>query len=181
MRTILRVFTLTSSLAIVLATPLACSPAAAQAPDAEQTEQAPLTAKEIEGVLAGHKDIEAVVAKLPQKDDAKPDPKVLAQLDAIVKKYGFASYDAYDQATANIALVMSGFDPTTKAYVGPEAVIKSQIAAVKADAQMPPLDKKKAIDELMAAEKSVEPVRYPENIKLVGQYFDKLSAALPDD
>jgi hypothetical protein len=93
--------------------------------------QMALTDKQIGGVIAGQKDIAAIMEKMPQS--GKPDPKAVAQLDAVAKKNGFASYGEYANVVANISLVLAGFDPATKKYVGPEAVIKAQIAEVEAD------------------------------------------------
>jgi hypothetical protein len=87
--------------------------------------QMALTDKQIEGVLAAQNDIDAIIEKLPE--NAKPDPKVVAQLEAVAKKNGFASYDEYTNVVENISLVLAGFDPATKKYVGSDAVIKSQI------------------------------------------------------
>src|SRR5436305_5155119 len=102
--------------------------------------QMALTEKQIEGVLAASKEMDAITDKIPQ--NAKPDPKVDAQLDAVAKKNGFASYAEYNDVTDNINMVLGGFDPATKQYVGPEAVLKAQIAAVQADKKMPAKDKK---------------------------------------
>ena len=71
--------------------------------------------------------MDAITEKLPE--NAKPDPKVTAQLEAVAKKNGFAGYDEYNDVVDNISLVLGGFDPATKKYVGTEAVIKAQIAA----------------------------------------------------
>ena len=97
-------------------------------------------------MLAAQKDVDAIVDKLP--DDAKPDPKVDAQLDGVAKKNGFASYDEYNTVVDNISLVLGGFDPATKKYVGPEAVIKAQIAQVQADKKMAAKDKKEVLADL---------------------------------
>ena len=51
----------------------------------------------------------------------------------------------------NISLVLSGFDPATKKYVGAEAVIKAQIAQVQADKKMSAKDKKEALADLNEA------------------------------
>ena len=56
--------------------------------------QMALTDKQIQGVLAAQKDMDAITEKLP--DNAQPDPKVTAQLEAVAKKNGFASYDEYN-------------------------------------------------------------------------------------
>jgi hypothetical protein len=142
--------------------------------------QIALTEKQIEGVLAASKEMDAITDKIPE--NAKPDPKVDAQLDAVAKKNGFASYAEYNDVTDNISMVMGGFDPATKQYVGPEAVLKAQIAAVQADKKMPAKDKKAALAEMNEALKTPAPaIENKGNIDLVAKYYDKLAAALQDD
>jgi len=160
------------------------APAAKQqaAPPSEPApmKQIALTEKQIEGVLAAAKDIDAITDKIP--DNAKPDPKIDAQLDAVAKKNGFASYAEYNDVNDNISMVMSGFDPATKKYVGAEAMLKAQIAAVQADKKMPPKDKKQALDEMNAALKTPAPaIENKGNIDLVAKYYDKLADAMKDD
>jgi hypothetical protein len=152
----------------------AAPPAAAEVPAIKQVA---LTEKQIEGVLVAQKEVDAIVDKLP--DDPKPDPKVDAQLEAIVKKNGFAGYDEYNAVIDNISLVLGGFDPATKKYVGPEAVLKAQIAQVQADKKMAAKDKKEVLAELDEALKSPPPaVENKGNIELVAKYYDKLADAL---
>lgn len=157
------------------------APAQQAAPAQEPSlKQITLTDKQLDGVLAAQKDMDAITAKLPE--NTAPDAKVIAQLDGVAKKHGFASYDDYNNVVDNISLVLGGFDPTTKKYVGAEAVIKSQIAQVEADKKMPAKDKKEALDELNQALKTPAPaVENKGNIDLVGKYYDKLVAALGDD
>src|SRR6516165_10074224 len=87
--------------------------------------QIALTDKQVEGVVAAQKEMNPITEKLP--DNAPADPKVMAQLEAIAKKHGFASYDDYSVVINNISLVLGGIDPVSKKYVGSESVIKSQI------------------------------------------------------
>jgi hypothetical protein len=142
--------------------------------------QIALTDKQVQGVLAATKEMDVITEKLP--DNVKPDAKVTAQLDAVAKKNGFASYDEYNDVVDNISLVLGGFDPTTKKYVGSEAVIKAQIAEVQADKKMSPKDKKDALADLNAALKSPEPpIENKGNIDLVTKYYDKLAEALGND
>jgi hypothetical protein len=159
------------------------SPApAAQAAPPEQPvlKQMALTEKQIEGVLAASKDMDAITAKLPE--NAKPDPKITAQLEDIAKKNGFASYDDYSNVVDNISLVLGGFDPATKKYVGSDAVLKAQIAEVQADKKMSAKDKKEALADLNEAMKSpAPPVENKGNIDLVTKYYDKLADALGGD
>jgi len=142
--------------------------------------QMALTDKQIEGVLAAQKDMDAITEKLP--DIEKPDPKALEQLEAAAKKHGFVGYDEYNVVIDNISLVLGGFDPATKKYVGPEAVIKAQIARVEADKKFPAKEKKEAVAELNEMLKSpAPPIENKANIELVAKYYDKLAEALGDN
>jgi hypothetical protein len=154
----------------------AAPPPAAEAPAVKQIA---LTEKQIQGVLAASKDVDAITDKLP--DNAKPDPKVDAQLDAVAKKNGFASYDEYNSVVDNISLVLGGFDPATKKFVGAETVLKAQIAQIQADKKMPAKDKKEALADLNEALKTPPPaIENKGNIDLVAKYYDKLAEALGD-
>jgi hypothetical protein len=157
------------------------APASQAAPaQAPALKQISLTDKQLDGVLAAQKDMDAITEKLPE--NTAPDAKVMAQLDGVAKKHGFTSYDDYNNVVDNISLVLGGFDPATKKYVGNEAVIKAQIAQVEADKKMPAKDRKEALDELNEALKIPAPaVENKANIDLVGKYYDKLVAALGDD
>ena len=158
---------------------LSSSDVLAQAKQAPPKQMA-LTEKQIEGVLAAQKDMDAITGKLPE--DAKPDPKIDAQLDGVAKKNGFASYDEYNNVLDNISMVLGGFDPATKKYVGSDVVIKAQIAQVQADKKMSAKDKKEALADLNEALKyPTPPIENKGNIDLVAKYYDKLADALGDD
>lgn len=156
-------------------------PPAAQAPaQAPQLKQIALTDKQIDGVLASQKDMDAITDKLPE--NSPPDQKVIGQLEDVAKKHGFANYDDYNVVVDNISLVLGGIDPQTKKYVGSEAVIKQQITQVQADKKMKAEDKKQALAELDMALKSKAPeIENKGNIDLVVKYYDKLVTALGDD
>lgn len=152
----------------------AAPPPAAEAPAVKQIA---LTEKQIQGVLSAQKDVDVITDKIP--DNAKPDPKVDAQLDAVAKKNGFASYDEYNSVVDNISLVLGGFDAATKKFVGAETVLKAQIAQIQADKKMPAKDKKEALADLNEALKSPPPaLENKGNIDLVAKYYDKLAEAL---
>ncbi len=152
---------------------------AAPPPAAPAFKQIPLTDKLVEDSLATNAEILPVVAKLPRTP--KPNPKVVAHLDDIAKKHGFANYGEYDEVSGNINLVLSGFDPETKQYVGQQAVLNKEIAAITADPKMPAKDKKAALAALNAELSDVTPLQFPDNIKVVAKYLDQLAAALPQD
>jgi hypothetical protein len=158
------------------------APAQAAPPPAQPpaVKQMALTDKQIEGVLAAQRDMDAITEKLP--DNAKPDPRITAQLEGVAKKNGFAGYDEYSNVVDNLSIVLAGFDPATRKYVGTAAVIKAQIAQVQADKKMPPKDKKEALADLNEALKApAPPIENKGNIDLVAKYYDKLADALGDD
>lgn len=154
------------------------------APPPQQQEaplkQVALTEAHVQGVLAAAKDMDPLTEKIPES--GKPDAKLAAQLDGVAKKNGFASFDDYNTIVDNITMVLGGFDPATKKYVGAEAVIKLQIAQVQADKKMSAKDKKEALEDLNGALKAPQPViENKGNIDLVTKYYDKLAEALSDD
>jgi hypothetical protein len=175
--------------ALSLATPLAITPidagnvamaqAAATPPQEQALTQVALTESQVEAYLAVEPEIQPIVAKIPEDSSQAPDPKILSQLDAIAKKHKFASYEEFDGIGENISLVLDGIDPESKKYVGPDVLLKKQIAAIQADAKMPAADKKAALEEMNAALKAVEPLKFPSNIAIVVKYYDKIEAAMP--
>jgi hypothetical protein len=161
---------LVTALAAVLLVQLAGN-VSAQAP----LKQLKLTEKQIDGFIAAHKDMGAVVEKM---EGSKPDPKLHAQLEKIAKKYGFKDFNEYDDVASNIALVMAGIDPQTKAFTDPPTAIKQEMDEIKGDKSMPEKEKKQALDELAEAMKMAQPIQYPSNIEIVKKYYDKLEPLL---
>ncbi|MDR3489415.1 MAG: hypothetical protein P4M05_31555 [Bradyrhizobium sp.] len=156
------------------------APAQAAPPQEAAVKQMALTEKQVQGVLAAGPEMDAITEKLPE--NSKPDPKINAQLEGVAKKNGFASYQEYNNVLDNISLVMAGFDPATKKYVGADAVIKAQIAEVQADKKMSAKDKKEALADLNEALKApAQPIENKGNIDLVAKYYDKLAAAMGND
>ena len=145
-------------------------------PPEENVKQIALTEAQIGNFIAAQKDINVIVAAAPQGD--QPDPKIMEQLDAAAKKYQFANYAEFDAVEENIGLVMSGIDPDTKKYVGPDAVIKKEITVIDSE-KLPDSDKKEQVDELQSELNSpADPIQFPGNIDLVLKNFDKLNAAM---
>src|ERR1700759_3898481 len=156
------------------------APAQAAPQQPPPVKQMALTDKQIQGVLAASKDMDAITAKMPQ--NGQPDAKMMAQMNAVAKKNGFASADEYNDVTDNIGIVMQGIDPATKKYVGPEAVCKAQIAQIQGDKKMSAKDKKEALDDLNESLKNPAPaVQNKGNIDLVIKYYDKLAASMAND
>ena len=164
-----------------LAQSLTTPPGQAAAPlQLPALKQLALTDKQIEAVIATQKEMNPITDKLPE--NAPADPKIIAQLEAIAKKHGFANYDEYNVVIDNISLVLGAIDPVSKKYVGSEAVIKGQIAQVEADKKMSAEDRQQALNDLNLALKMPAPViENKGNIDLVIKYYDKLDAVMGED
>ena len=177
---------LAASMAVISSTDVLAQAKPQMAPAQAAPQQPPpvkqmaLTDKQIQGVLAASKDMDAITAKMPA--NGQPDAKMMAQINAVAKKNGFASADEYNDVTDNIGLVMQGIDPATKKYVGNEAVLKAQIAQIQADKKMSPKDKKEALDDLNESLKSPAPaIQNKGNIDLVLKNYDQLAASMATD
>jgi hypothetical protein len=115
----------------------------------------------VQGFIAVSEDM----AKL--YDDAnpdKPDPKLEAQAEALVKKNGFANLAEYDDVSMNIAMIMSGIDPQTRKFTEPPEQIKQQIDAIKSDKSVPEAQKKEDLAQLGTALKNAKPVQFKETL-----------------
>jgi hypothetical protein len=104
----------------------------------------------------------------------RPDPKLEAQAEALVKKNGFASLAEYDDVTVNIAMIMSGIDQQTKKFTEPLDQIKKDIASIKANKSIPEAQKREDLAQLGAALNDAKPIQFKENIAMVLKYFDQL-------
>ena len=155
--------------------PQATQPAAPQPP---QLQQVALTDEQVQGLLDSQHEMDAITSKLPDDPSKPPDAKTMAELDAVAKKYGFANYAEYGNVAANVDMLLDGFDPKTKKFVGIEASLKQQIALIQADSKMPAKDKQEALDELNDSLKNTPKIQFPANVDVVAKYYDKLNDAL---
>ena len=145
----------------------------------EAPKEVALTQAVINNLLAAQPEMAALQAKAQGSNaDQPPDAKAQAKLQDIAKKNGFASLDAYEAAADSVGIVLAGMDPETKAYVGPAALIKKQMAQVQADKTLPAKDKAETLKEMkeaMATAGDNKPA--PGNVELVSKNYDKLSEA----
>jgi hypothetical protein len=137
--------------------------------------QIELSEKQIQGFIAGHKDVTEAIDKMPpEADDATAD----AQLSATVKKFGFKDHNEYEDVVDNIAMVMFGIDPKTKEFTDPPTLTKKMLEDAQADKSMPDADRKQLVSDLTEELKVVQPIRYPSNVDLVRKYYDKIEPLL---
>jgi hypothetical protein len=110
----------------------------------------------------------------------RPDPKLEAQAEALVKKNGFASLAEYDDVSVNIAMIISGVDQQTKKFTELPDQIKKEIVSIKTNKSIPEAQKREDLAQLEAALKDAKPIQFKENIALVLKYFDKLAAVMQE-
>jgi hypothetical protein len=138
---------------------------------AQAIKQIQLSEKQVESLIASQKEMGAIMQKM-QGD--KPDPKLQSQLEAVAKKYGFASIAEFDSVSENVSLLMSCIDPKTKAFNEPKVAIQKQIDDLKADKTIPEPQKKEMLADLAEQLKTAEPIKFPGNVDIVKKYYDKL-------
>lgn len=160
------------SFALLFAASSFAAPALAQ----DAIKQVQLTEKQVQNYIAAQKELAAISEKMQGNKGGAPDAKAQAELDAVIKKNGFANGDEFATVADNVSLVMSGIDPETKAFSDPKTAIQKEIAEVNSDKEMSPEEKKQALGELNEALKSAEPVKFPGNVELVKKYYDQLDS-----
>lgn len=159
--------------------PAASPPAAAAAP--EPGKEIALTQARIDGLLKAQPELEKLSGAAPDTPDAKAEESAQREAEAIVKRNGFASLEDFQDTSDTIDAVLGGVDPETGTYVGAGALLRKQLAAIKADTKMPPEEKAAAVKEMEEALAEGEPARPSQaNIALVTQNYARLSAVLGD-
>ncbi len=149
---------------------------AAQAQD--PFKQIKLDEKMIAGFIAAQKDMLAIAEKLQGSGSDAPDPKMQSELEATAKKHGFKDFAEYDDAAANITMIMMAIDPQSGAFTDPVDAIKADIEQVKTDKTINEKERKQRIEELQEELKSTEPVKFPENVELVKKHRAKIAEVM---
>ena len=168
---------------LVLAAPVGLGIAMAQdkgaTPQIEaQPKQVPLTQKSLDNLIAAQKKIREIEAKTPVNAKG-PDAKMEGEIDTALKSNGFANGGDFADASYSVGVVLAGVDPDSGKFIGAEAATKKQIDEVKADKQMPPKEKKEALDELDQTLKAASTDKPPQgNIDLVTANIGKLNEGL---
>ena len=172
-------FALAAAVGFVFAAPMGLSaPALAQSADSS-INQMELTEAEVQAYVAAQYDLKRVIFRLPEDRADLPDVKSPAQLEAMLRRYGFKNLNEYIGIADNIALVLEGVDPATKSYIGAKALLERQLTEIEADPSINPHERAVAAAELYAAMRVIAPVRYPANITLVVKNLDAILANSP--
>jgi hypothetical protein len=136
--------------------------------------QIKLTENQIEGFIAAQDELLAVVEKMGAGFSERANPEYDAELDAVTRKHGFKDLAEFDAVATSISMVMTGIDPETKLFTDPQTAIEKEIEDVRSDVSILPGEKKDLLEQLNAAFKAAEPIKFPTNIALVKKHYDKL-------
>ena len=145
--------------------------ASAQSP----VKQIKLSEKQVQGFIAAH---EELAKEFDKATDEKSEAAAQAQIDAIVKKFGFKDHNEYDEVATNIAMVMVGIDPQTKAFTDPPTLAKRDLDEAMADKSLGEEERKQLVQELTEHLKAMQPIMHPGNVDLVKKYYDKIEPLL---
>ena len=149
------------------------------APAQVTARQIKLTDNQIEAFIATQDDMRAVVEKTMSAaslDSANTEYE--AELDAVTKKHGFRDIAEFDAVGTSIYMVMAGIDSETKTFIDPQMAIKREIKDVRSDKSISASDKRNLLEQLDAAFKAAEPIRFPTNIELVKKHYNMLEVTM---
>jgi hypothetical protein len=149
------------------------------APAQVTARQIKLTDNQIEAFIATQDDMRALVEKtmsVASLDSANTEYE--AELDAVAKKHGFRDIAEFDAVGTSIYMVMAGIDSETKTFIDPQMAIKKEIKDVRSDKSISASDKRNLLEQLDAAFKAAEPIRFPTNIKLVKKHYNMLEVTM---
>lgn len=147
------------------------------AQDAKEVKQIKLTEVQVGNFIKAQSDLATVASKVPAVGD-KPDPALLAELESIAKKHGFANFEELDDVAANISIVMAGLDTQTGEFTDPVEALQKELEDVKKDDSIPDTDKKQLVEELSEAIKTTPPLANKENIEVVKAHKAEIEKAL---
>jgi hypothetical protein len=150
-------------------------PAQQPEPEEEEIDEIALTAKHIDSFIATQKEINPITSRL--QADAQPNQEQMTQMENIAKKNGFKDFNEFGDVAANIGMIYGGIDPQNKKY-DPQGMIQKEIAAVNADTKIPAAQKRQIVQDLRQAASAIPKLKYPGNVDLVVQNYDRLKPAM---
>lgn len=141
---------------------------------AQWGEQIQMSQTQIERFIPAFVEVIAIQKKMILGDISWNDKKAKADISKIVKNHGLKNLAEYSLLVANITFVLNFVDPKTKKFLDKRGELQARIAQVTADPSLASEDKQKELASLNR-EMDVYPlIRFPSNVDLVIQYYDKL-------
>lgn len=130
-----------------------------------------------EGHIKGYLKIGPKLAKMfdrIDKADDTPDDKLKAELEALAKEGGFASFEDLETAVSNITFVMSGINEDDGTFREPVDVLKQELADTEADQDLKGNDKAELIAAIKESIEHTPKLKHQANVALVQKHFKAL-------
>ena len=147
---------------------------------AQEIKQLQLSDKQVEAFIAAQKDFAPLASKLLEGGE-KPSDALVAELEGVAKKHGFATFSEYEDVGANISIVLEGLDRKSGSYIDPVEKMKKELEDIKGDTTIPEDDKKLAIDDLNQEIAAAQPLKYKENVDVVKKHRDAIEKLIPEE
>jgi hypothetical protein len=147
---------------------------------AQEFKQVELTDQLVTSFIAAQKDFAPLASKLAEGGES-PDAALTKELEDIAKKHGFASFADFEDVGANITIVLDGLDRASGKYTDPVEKMKKELEEIKADASIPPEDKKLAVDDLTQEIAGAKPLKFASNIEVVKKHIAAIEELIPEE
>lgn len=145
----------------------------------QQVTQIALDDRMVTSYIAAQRDVSGFFQRAGFSPGDEPDAKMLAQLDALARKHGFAGFAQFDDVATNVSLVMGGLDPQTGEFSEPTAGLRHEIAEVTADRSIPAAEKKQLLDEMREALATMpRTLDFPGNVDVVMRRAAEIEEAM---
>lgn len=153
--------------AIVLASAIG-GPVVAQ----EVLKQIPLTDAQVQNYIKAAPELAKMFDRI-DKADGKLGKKLKADLEAVAKNSGFASFDEMQDVSNNIQFVMQGMDEKGS-FREPQEFLKLDLAEVKADKSIEKKEKKQIIASIEDQLENTPKLSQPGNVGVVKKHLKTL-------
>ena len=126
-------------------------------------------------VAARTLDFDAAIADLERAKRAAPDAKLLAELETLAKRGGFATFEALEIAVANITFVMSGIDENDGSFREPVDLLRQELVDTEADKQIKGDEKAELIASIKESIAHTPRLAHRGNVAIVNKHFKALA------
>ena len=126
-----------------------------------------------DGMVRGFVAVQKELARFNLPAGGEPDPKMMAQIEAVAKKHGFPSFADFEDVAYNVSLVIGAIDPQTGTFGGdPTAALRHEMAELTADRSVPAAEKRQMLDDMRQAVAHMpKSLQYAGNVDVVMRHM----------
>lgn len=139
-----------------------------------ELKQIALNEEHIQGYLKIAPDLTKLFGRIDAAQ-AAPDPQLLADLETLAKRGGFATFEDLEVAVANITFVMSGIDENDGSFREPVELLRQELADLEADKEIKGEERTELIASIKESIAHTPKLDHPGNIEIVKKHFKALA------